>query len=98
MSDKITRGGTVITTREFEVTWINSDGDAIDVRFFQTKRLALARARFSHTNGDVPFAEAIAVEEHINKQPMHLFDKPDVYKTILTLGNQDALEKAGWEV
>lgn len=92
MKDKITHGGSAITTREYEVRLIDTYGDVEETLFCQTKREAMAAAEKAICDG----ANAVVVELHIQKMPARLFAEPDTYETVARLGNLDALEQGGW--
>lgn len=90
--DRITHGGSAIVSTEFEVRTIDTFGDVENVDHFDSRVLALAAARATLARGAV----AVVVEKHIRRRPAFLFDEPETYRTVATLGDPAALAEGGW--
>lgn len=91
--DKILKDKNRMISTEYEVREINADGDAIDVNHYDTLEEAKIYANsLMQTHGAI----AVVIEKHISKRPAHMFADPDVYESVLTLGDKGALNEGGW--
>jgi hypothetical protein len=91
MPQRITHDGSGVTITEFDLRYLNADGESVDVDHFETKLEAIRAARKYAFGEEVV---ALVVEKHVSKHPAHWHDQPRAYTTVLELGNADAL--AAW--
>jgi hypothetical protein len=93
MPTKTSKDKHKLIVTEFECRPLNEDGDSIDVWHFETEEEALAAAREHISGGGL----AAAVEKHVTRYPMYLFDEGQTFTTLAVFGDRKILELWGWE-
>jgi hypothetical protein len=82
-----------LTVREYELRLIDENGDAQDVHYSDNPDELRRWATDFISSGEYP---AAVIEYHVSRYPAHLFNDPDTYETIETIGDASALNAGGW--
>ena len=80
--------------QEYELRLIDKNGDAFDVHHGDTLEEVKGYGCVGDHDGE---AVALVIELHTSYHPAHLAPKePDIYETIETQGDIEALRAGGW--
>lgn len=100
MPEKVWKDGNRVTITEYEVRWLDANGEPIEVEHFETPEEAIKeveKADFKQESEchSEPILAAV-VEKHVSKWPSHRFKDPNIYTTIFTKGDESALKAGSW--
>jgi hypothetical protein len=93
MPKKISKNKNRVTITEYQVSEIDIDGEIENVSgSVETKDEAIELAK--RIVGDDVLA--VVVEKVVTRHPMHLYNDPQTYDVIFTIGDQQALLAGDW--